>query len=82
MVWGIHKALTVKEACDGECDMYNFSYWVMYCYIAGESNVKYLFVQQALKWDHTEYSNWATFASLLSVCGQFLLLFETEIFPG
>lgn len=36
--------------------------------IWGEANVKYLFVQRALGWGHTEYSRWGTFASLFSVC--------------
>ncbi|XP_042875441.1 proton-coupled folate transporter-like isoform X2 [Penaeus japonicus] len=33
----------------------------------GEGNVKYLFTQRALDWNHTQYSHWGTFSSLLSV---------------
>ncbi|XP_045131269.1 proton-coupled folate transporter-like isoform X2 [Portunus trituberculatus] len=34
----------------------------------GEGNVKYLFTQEAMGWNHTQYSHWGTFSSLLSVC--------------
>lgn len=33
----------------------------------GEGNVKYLFTQRALDWNHNQYSHWGTFSSLLSV---------------
>ncbi|CAL4059676.1 unnamed protein product [Meganyctiphanes norvegica] len=40
----------------------------------GESNVKYLFVKRALDWTHTQYGNWSSYGSYLSVAGVVVLV--------
>ncbi|XP_076053002.1 proton-coupled folate transporter-like isoform X2 [Oratosquilla oratoria] len=42
--------------------------------VRGQMNVKYLFVKKSLDWDTSQYGNWGSFSSLITLVGAFLVV--------